>query len=139
MVKRTKNEFETIEAFNGVLQEVEIKTSEFEGETQKQIHMAIEPSDPEIVEKLKDSKTGMLHNFIRISPKTGDDNVPEGSNLDGYLTEIESVIPEAKESETFIQAFELLKGKNIKWVYKKIGRSFKGYEGKSFYTPQQIL
>jgi len=139
MVKRTKTEYEPLKPFKGVLQELEVLESEFDGKQTKQIHMAIEPIEKEAIQQLKDSKTGMVHNYVSITAKTEDDSVPDGSNLDRYLCEIEAVLPEAKDLENYMEAFELLKGKEIKWTYKKLGKAFKQYEGKSYYVPQAVL
>lgn len=139
MVRRKTTEFERIESFDGIVKELEILTGEFEGEQTKQLHMSISPVDEAAKEALKDTKTKMLHNFIRISPKTEDDAVPEGSNLEKYLIEIESVLPETKKQKTWLEAFETLKKYQIKYVYKKIGKAYQGHEGTSYYVPQSKI
>ena len=136
MVKRKTTEFEQIEAFDGKLEVLEVIEGEYNGENTKQLHLAFSPVDTPTIEALKTSKTGMLHNFIRISPKTKDDEVPEGCNLDKYLIEIESVLPEAKKAKTYIEAIEMLKKHQIHYVYKKIGRAYQGHEGTSYFVPQ---
>lgn len=139
MVKRKTTEFEQIEAFDGKLEVLELQEGEFEGTKTKQIHMAFRPLDETTKKALETSKTGMLHNFLRVSPKATDDEVPEGSNLDKYLIEVESVITSSKTAKTYMQAIETLKGKPIHYIYKKIGRAYQGYEGSSFFVPQSRL
>jgi hypothetical protein len=138
MVERKQTDFEPILAFEGDLRGLEIEESEYEGQQIRQLHMQIEPTDAKTKEILKDTKTGMIHNFINISDKTTDEVVIEGSNLEKYLIEIETVLPAAKKAKTYMQAFELLKGKNIRYVYKKLGKAYKQYEGKSYHVPQSV-
>jgi hypothetical protein len=139
MVKRSKKEFEQVDAFDGICEVAEIITGEFDGKETRQIHMAIKPLDKETIELLKDSKTHQMHNYISLSKKVKIDDVPEGSNLDKYIIEVETVFPEAKELDTFMKVFDMLKGKKIRYVYKKLGKAYKGYEGKSYYVPQSKL
>ena len=134
MVGRTKAE--GIEIFDGEVKDVTIEPSQREDISGEQIHIQIEPLDKSL---LKDSKTGCMHEWIRLSPKSTDTTVPEGSTADNYIQEIESVIPEAKKIELVAQVFNIIKGRKFTFVQKRLGKSFKGYEAKNYWVPKKEL
>jgi hypothetical protein len=137
MVERMK--FEKIEEFDGRCEKIEIVegTDDFEGT--KQIHMAITPLDEPTKEKVADSKTKQLHNFISLKCNVDGTKVADGSNIEKYLIEIESLIPAAKKAATIIDAFRYLEKQPLHYVNKKLGKSFKGFEGKCYYVPQHKI
>lgn len=133
MVERTKGEM--LEDFDGLCEKVEIVPDQM-NEGQSQIHIELKPDDDEI---LKESKTGRFHEWVRLTKKTTETTVPEGSKLDAYLKEIEVVLPAAKKAKTVIEAFELMEGKKFHFVRKTLGKSFKGHDAKPSFVPQSLL
>ena len=133
MVKRTKAEM--VEAFDGICDVIEVVSDQI-NEGKEQIHLEIKPDDSSILEG---TKTGKFHVWLRMTEKTTESSVPEGSNLDRYLQEIETVCSEAKKAEKVIDAVNVLKGKHVHFVRKIIGRSFKGFEARPIFVPQSLI
>lgn len=102
----------------------------------EQYHIMIKPTDSSI---LKESKTGHFHEWIRISPKTTDESVPEGSVIHRYIQEIESLFSEAKKLEMVEEVFHLLVGKRFVWKRKQLGRSYKGFEASDYWCPTKLV
>ncbi len=133
MVERTSSE--GIDQFEGeVIDVLEEPSSLNEGEMQ--YHITMKPSDEKL---LKDTKTGMFHEWLRITKTTTATTVAEGSVLDSYLKEVEVCIPEAKKVETIKEALETMKGKKIRFVKKVLGKSFEGKESTPRFVPQAVL
>jgi hypothetical protein len=126
MVERTKSE--GVEEFVGVLKTIEIEDSKFG----QQYHLQMEPVDKSI---LKESKTGMFHEWLRITEKTTETSVPEGSVLDNYLKAVERVFRDAKSKKTILKVLEMLKDKKILYVREKLGKSFGGHEAGDHWVP----
>ena len=133
MVERTSSE--GVEEFEGQVKLIEVVPDTF-NEGQNQFHIAIAPNDEAL---LKDTKTGMFHEWLSITKTTTEKSVAEGSKLDNYLKEVEVCIKEAKKCETIKDALETLKGKNIRFVKKVIGRTHDGKESKPAFVPQVVL
>jgi hypothetical protein len=138
LVKRTKSE--TIEEFEGIVDNVEFEEGEFETkegkEKRKQYHITMKPKDETL---LKDSKTGMFHEWISMSRKATDETVPEGSVADRFIQEVEILLPEAKGKELISEVFALLKGKSFLFKRKVLGKSFEGREAKQYWCPVKVL
>ena len=133
MVDRTKAEM--LESFEGLCEKVEEVPDQMK-ENGRQIHIELKPDDEAI---LKDSKTGRFHEWLRITDKTTDTSVPEGSKIDAYLKEIEVSMPSAKKAAKVFDAFKSMEGKRFKFVRKVLGKSFKGHEAKASFVPQILL
>lgn len=134
MVERTKTEM--IEEFEGKVEDVTLEPSNLEGVEQEQFHITITPKDKTI---LKESKTGMFHEWIRKSAKATDSTVPEGSVADRFIQEIETLFSEAKKLELITEVFALLKGKSFLFKRKILGKSFEGKEARQYWTPVKVL
>jgi hypothetical protein len=134
LVQRTKAAI--FDVFIGKVDDVKIVDDPVrEEEEGQQYHIEMSCLDKEIK-----GETGKLHEWIRISAKATDDTVPEGSVLDKYLEELESVLPDArKEGLTIMQVLSLMKGKVFQFRKKKLGRSFEGHEAKPYWTPVRLL
>ncbi|KKN22980.1 hypothetical protein LCGC14_0909510 [marine sediment metagenome] len=133
MVDRTKAEM--IESFDGLCEKVEIVPDQMR-DSGEQIHMEFKPDDEEI---LKGSKTGRFHEWLRLTDKTTETTVPEGSKIEAYLKEIEVVLPETKKTKKVVEAFMLMQGKKFTFVRKTLGKAFKGHEAKPSFIPQTLL
>jgi len=143
MVKRQeKKEFVNLKSFEGICESVEKTSTTFEAvegeKTVNQLKMVFGDVKKPVFDGDK-FEVDKLYNFLNISAKTKNDSVCEGSNLESYLKEIEIVLEESQDSETYEEAFNLLVGKRVKYVNKKIGRDFGGHTGKSYYVPQLLL
>ena len=104
MVKRKENTGEKIEQFEGEVETVTLVDDELSGKPQ--YHMIIKPLDEETIDKVSESKTQRLHNFIGVSATTTDTEIAEGSNLDRFIQEVEACFPETKELETLLELAE---------------------------------
>jgi len=135
MVERTKAL--GLEEFEAKVVEVVLEPSNLEGmEDMEQFHISMEPVDKKI---LKESKTGFFHEWIRLSPKSTETSVPEGSVADRYIEEIELLIPEAKKKKLLSEVFQLIKGKTFLFKRKKLGRSYEGKEARNYWTPVKLI
>ncbi len=134
MVERTKTE--GIEEFEGTITDVTFEKSELKGEKQEQYHISMTPNDSKL---LKDSKTGMLHTWIKFSDKATQKNIPEGSVLDRFLTEIETLHSEVKKLATVDEAMQHIKGKEYLFKTKKLGKAFDGHDAKLYWVPVKEL
>lgn len=130
MVERS--EAQGFDEFVGFARAVNVEDGNFG----KQIHIEIEPADPTL---LKESKTGRIHEWIRLTAKTTETTVPDGSVLDLYLREIESIFKEAKKTEKVLDAIKLLLNKKVLYKKKKLGRKFEGKEAADHWTPSREM
>jgi hypothetical protein len=112
---------------------VTLESNDLTEEKLMQYHISIKPEGIDIK-----GKTGMLHEWIRLTKTTKEDSVPEGSVLDGYLKMIEMVLPAAKKAETLDEAFGLLKGKRFLWKKMKLGKAYSGHEAKEYWVSVQL-
>lgn len=130
MVKR--KEIELIEEFEGTVMSIDVEPSQREDISNEQIHIEIAPTDKEL---LKDSKTGRFHEWIRITDKTENNLVPEGSILDRYMQEIELIHKDAKNKETYMEVFKLMMGNTYLFKRKKLGKAYGGFEAHKYFCP----
>ncbi len=127
----TKGQFEE---FEGVVEDVKLEPTNLKGEEGEQYHIIIKPTNVEIK-----GKTGMMHEWIRVTAKATDESVPEGSVLHRFLTELWTVDKETKSMGTHTEMFNALRGKKFKWVKKTLGKSFDGHDAKEYWCPQAKL
>lgn len=122
---------ELFEEFNGIVKDVQLETSKTDNDEEtRQIHLCINPTNVEIK-----GKTGQMHEWIKLSSKTDDTSVQEGSVIHRYIQELESLNSELKKTEKVIDVFEWLKGKEFTWKKKVLGRSYKGHDAKEYWVP----
>jgi len=129
-----------IEEFDGKVVEVAIEPSQLKDDSGEslgdQVHIQIEPTDKEL---LKDSKTGKMHDWIRISPKATETTVPEGSVADRFLQAVENIVSEAKKTEKVLEVFQLLNEKTFTFKRQKLGKSFGGHEARDYWVPVKLI
>lgn len=133
MVERTSSE--GVDQFEGTVEIIEKVPSQL-NEKEEQWHIAMKPKD---VKLLKGTKTEMFHEWLRITKTTTENSVAEGSVLDNYLKELEATIPEAKKSESVEAALNVMKGKNLRFIKKVLGKSFEGKQSKPAFVPNAII
>lgn len=133
MVKRTSSE--GIDVFEGTVEVLEKVPSQL-NEGEMQYHIGMKPSDENL---LKDTKTGMFHEWVRITKTSSENNVAEGSILDNYLKEVEATVPESKKCDTVTEALETIKGRKLRFIKKVLGRSFEGKSSKPMFVPNAVL
>ncbi len=133
MVERTSSE--GIDQFEGTVEIIE-KTDDQLNVGREQWHIAMKPSDESL---LKDTKTGMFHEWIPITKTTTETTVAEGSKLDNYLKELEACIPQAKKSESVEEELGTMKDKKIRFIRKVLGKSFEGNPSKPVFVPNAII
>lgn len=142
MVKR-KEGGELPQKFDGYVEKVVVEKGEgtFDNGDKKpdQYHVIIMPTTPEVVEFVKDSPTQRMHAYVKISDKSTQEMIAEGSILDAYVTEIETVLPQTKDLDTHITVFQYLVGKEFSWVRKKIGKAYEGKPAKELYVPHAFI
>lgn len=128
MVERVESQ--GLNSFEGVVKSVELQpATEKDRPDQYKITMQTPAS----------KKSGFMYEWVNLTETTSDEKVPEGSNIDKYLQEVEAVLPEAKKKTTIGEALKLMVGHKFKFVRKKLGKSFKGKEAKEFWVPQSLL
>jgi len=132
MVERTT--INALEEFKGKVEEVILEKNTFDDNDADQYHIVMDPVDMEV-----GGKTQRLHEWIRLSPKATQTQVPEGSVVERYLSQIEILVPEAKKAKTLDEAFALLKGKTF--VFKKValGRSYEGRPARKLWVPVSVV
>lgn len=99
-----------------------------------QYHLSIKPEGIDIK-----GATGVMHEWVPMSPKATENSVPQGSVMDKYLTQIEICISKAKKVETIQEAFDLLKGQKFKFKKIKLGQSFEGHPAKEYIVPVALV
>jgi len=130
MVERTESQ--GFEEFVGFARKVQL----VDGNFGKQIEILLEPEDKSV---LKKSKTGFFHEWIRFTASTTETSVPEGSVLDIYLREVESVFKEAKRCESVMDALGTLLDKKVLYKKKKLGKRFEGKEAADHWVPSRAM
>lgn len=127
MVQRTESE---LREFVGRVTNVTRETSELNGERREQFHIQMKPHDREV-----QGSTGVFHEWIGIPDTATESTVPEGSNLDRYLQELESCDRELGSSESLNGALTGMVDKTYRFKKKKLGKSYKGHEAREFFVP----
>ena len=119
-----------LEEFVGVVVDVVLEKNTFVDSEQDQYHITMKPEGIEIK-----GKTGVIHEWIRLSPKATQTSVPEGSTVERYLSQLEVVLPEAKKAKTLEEAFFMMKGKKFLFRRVKLGRAYDGKPAKESWAP----
>jgi len=127
----TRNDNQGLTSFDGTVSKVEFQPSA-DGQYADQYKISIKTD----VSK----KSGYMYEWVPLSKNTTDKEIPTGSDVERYITEIETVLPEAKKPELTVgEIFNLLVGKKFKFVRKTLGKAYKGNPAKEFWVPQQKL
>lgn len=127
MVQRTESE---VREFVGVVKHVTRETSELNGESREQFHVQMQPLDREVK-----GESGMFHEWLNVPATATETSVPEGSNLDRYLQELEACDPDLAKCESLNEAMTGMTDKSYLFRKKKLGKSYKGFEAKEFFVP----
>lgn len=131
VIRQTAN---ILDEFKGVVEDVILEKNTLADAEQDQYHIVMNPEDVEVK-----GKTGKLHEWIRLSPKTTQESIPEGSIIDKFLTQLEIVLPDSKKAKTLDEAFGMMKDKKFLFKRVKLGKSFEGHPARSVWTPVQLL
>jgi hypothetical protein len=127
MVERTQPQ--GLEEFTGKVEDVVLEKNTFADTESDQYHIIMVPIDIKV-----GGKTERLHEWIRLSPKTTQTSIPEGSVVDRYLQQVEVCIPAAKKAKTIAEALGMMKGRTFKFKKVKLGRSFEGKPAREVWT-----
>jgi len=143
MAWKTKKS-EGLTEFNGKVDSVNVEVSTLQsGEEQTQYHISIVPVSPKnLVEKISKSKTKMMHEWIRLTDTSSEEEVAEGSVLHKYLEELISISKikdDVINADTITDAIKIMEGKTFEFRAKKLGKSFGGHEAKDYWTPVNIV
>ena len=130
MVQRTENTG-MLESFDGKVVSVELEAG-LEG--RKQYHVRIDPTSFEVK-----GISQHMHEWIPMSAKATDDQVPQGSVLDRYLQQVEIVIPQAKKESSVDTALKLLVGKSFRFQKIKLGKDYDGNKARDYIVPVKDL
>ena len=128
MVER--KETEIFEDFEGVVQSVQQITNENPEIGGEQIYIVMKPTNREIK-----GVSGCLHEWINIPATATETQVPEASNIDKYLQELEILNKDLKKVATIPEVFAWMVNKKFKFVKKTLGKSFSGYKARSYWVP----
>lgn len=115
-----------LDEFTGTVKDVFFETVE----ERRQYHITIEAEGIEVK-----GPTGLMHEWVPMSPKAKEDDIPQGSVMDRYLTQVEICVREAKTAPTVKQALELLKNKKFKFQKLKLGKDYEGHAAREYIVP----
>lgn len=121
-----------MDEIEGVVESVNPEISAATGLTQ--YHLIINPTNFKVK-----GKTGKLHEWVGMSKTASEEQVPQGSVLERYLTQIEICVPAAKKAATIKQAFGMLVGKKFRFQRIKLGKEFDGNPAKEYIVPVAAL
>jgi hypothetical protein len=122
-----------LDEFEAIVESVEL---EHGIEDRKQYHIVMEPTSFKLSET---SKTGKLHEWLPVSPKSSEEAVPQGSVMDRYLTQIEICIKGAKSCKTIKEELSMMVGKKFKFRRIKLGKDFNGQPAREYSVPVAVL
>jgi hypothetical protein len=114
-----------LDSFEGTVTKIGFETG-----IAKQYHLHIEPSSFEVKGATKE-----LHEWVPLSPTATEGEVPQGSVMDRYLTQVEICVPEAKKAATVKEALDMLIGKKVRFQRMKLGRDYNGQAAKEYIVP----
>jgi len=123
-----------MESFEGKVTDVTLEKNTFQDTESDQYHISMEPTT--IVVK---GKTGFLHEWLRLSAKTTQTAIPEGSVVERYLSQVELCLPEARKAKTLNEALNLMKGRTFEFKKVKLGRSYEGKPAREVWTPIRLI
>ena len=113
--------------FTGIVEEVR----EEQGYKKfKTIHIIIKAEDIEIK-----GETGRMHDYIH-TPSFFE--IDEGSNADKYLSQVEKLIPQARDKNNLLEALKLMVGKRFKFEIKMLGAWKKDFQLRFFNFPIEL-
>jgi hypothetical protein len=123
-----------LESFEGKVVDIVLEKNTFQDTESDQYHISMEPTTLAVK-----GKTGFLHEWLRLSPKTTQTAVPEGSVVERYLAQVELCIPEARKEKTLDAALKLMKGRLFEFRKVKLGRSYEGRPAREVWTPVRLV
>jgi len=129
MVVRT--EATRLDEFEGIVESVEL---EIGLEDRKQYHLVINPTSLKV-----GGATGRIHEWIPVSPKSTEEQVPQGSVMDRYLTQVEICVTGAKTAKTIKEELGMMVGKKFKFKKIKLGKDFNNNPAKEYAVPVMLL
>jgi hypothetical protein len=132
MVERTTQT--SMEEFEGKVIEVTLEKNTFNDAESDQYHIQMEPTTLQIK-----GKTGHLHEWLRLSAKTTQTQIPEGSVVERYLSQVELCISDARKAKTLNEALNMMKGKTFLFKKVKLGRSYEGKPAREVWTPIKLV
>lgn len=135
MVERKKAE--GFDEFEGMVKKITIEKSKQSRDSEveiEQYHIEIEALNKEIK-----GKTGLIHTWIKISPKTTPTAVTEDSVLDKYIRQLELLDSAVKKFETHIECINWMKEKKFVFKLAKLGKAYDGHEATEYWLPAKIL
>jgi len=121
-----------LEGFEGKIVSVELKDTEFGS----QYVMQIEPFDKTLI---KQGKTGMFWNYIRVSKTSGEKEMAKDSVLTKFVNAVYRIDKESKKPDSVAEFFNYLKGKSYEFTKEALGKAFKGHEAREFWLPVKKL
>lgn len=132
MVERTEQQ--TWTEFQGEVVDVALEQPK-EDDRLPQYHISVKPSDKEIK-----GKTGLMHEWIRISATATETSLPRGSVADRYVEALEDVHGDkVKNLKTVKEVFEFMKSKKYQFKSKVLGRAFQNNPAAEYWVPVKEL
>lgn len=132
IVERTEQQ--TWTEFEGEVIDVQLEQPKDEN-MQPQYHISIKPTDREIK-----GKTGLMHEWIRLSATATAGSLPRGSVADRYIEALEDVHGDkVKNLKTVDEAFKYMKGKKYQFKAKVLGRAFEKNPASEYWVPIKQL
>lgn len=129
LVDRTESK--GLDEFTGTVKSVALEAGIGE---RKQYHITIEPDSIEVK-----GPTGVLHEWVPMSPKSTEESVPQGSVMDRYLTQVEICVNAAKKADTVEKALNLMIGKKFRFKRLKLGKDYDGHAARDYIVPVSLL
>jgi hypothetical protein len=117
-----------MDEIEGIVVSVDQETSASTGLVQ--YHIKIDPTNFKVK-----GKTNLLHEWVGLSKTASEEQVPQGSVLERYLTQIEICVPAAKKAATLKAAFAMLVGKKFRFQRIKLGKEYDGNPAKEYIVP----
>jgi hypothetical protein len=120
-----------LEQMEGVVESVDLEKSAL---GTAQYHIKIKPTNVEVK-----GSTGVFHEWIPMSRTATEEQVPQGSVMERYLTQVEICVPAAKRVPTIKQALAMLIGKKFRFQRLKLGKDFEGNPAREYFVPVVAL
>lgn len=83
--------------------------------------------------------SGCFFEWIPMSKTATEEQVPQGSVMERFLTQLEICLPAAKRARTLSEAFGMLKGKKFAFHRVKLGKDFDGHPAREYLVPVRAL
>lgn len=125
MVKRSESS--GLDEFEGKVTDVKFETT---ADGRRQYHLFIDPKDFEVK-----GPSRSMHEWVPLSAKAKEDDIPQGSVMDRYLQQLEICIKEAKNAVTVKDVFNLMKGKDFRFQRIKLGKDYDGHQARDYIVP----